>query len=149
MKKYFFKIRCAAIILIAAGYGWAGGHYIPAHFSIEAYIFQFIIIAAILIMGIRSLSISVNEKHTSNWSVMGLSIFSVLLLLLNILNALNIIHWGHNLNANSFGSHNSFTDLVPVVLLMTGNGLWATTIVQSMRHDTKDKYLPNSRYNIF
>jgi hypothetical protein len=146
MKKYFFKIRCAAIILIAAGYGWAGGHYIPAHFSIEAYIFQLIIIVAILIMGIRSLSISVNGGHTSNWSVKGLSIFSVLLLLLNIL---NIIHWGRNFSTNSFGLHNNFADLVPIVLLMAGNGLWVTTIVQSTRHDTKDKYLPNNRYNIF
>jgi hypothetical protein len=146
MKKYFFKIRCAAVILIAAGYGWAGGHYIPAHSSIQAYIFQFLIIVALLIMGTRSLSTSVNEKHTMNWSVTGLSIFSVLLLLLNIL---NIMYWGHNFSANSFGSHNNFADLVPIVLLMSGNGLWVTTIVQSIRHDTKDKYLPNSRYNIF
>ncbi|MEP6951207.1 MAG: hypothetical protein ABI863_18100 [Ginsengibacter sp.] len=149
MKNHFFKIRCAAIILIASGYGWAGGHYIPAHSSIHAYIFQFIIIAAVLIMGITSLSTSENEKHISNWSVTGVSIFSVLLLLLNILNILNIIHWGHNFSVSSFGSDNSFADLVPVVLLMTGNGLWATTIVQSMRHDRKDKYLPNSQYNIF
>src|SRR5450432_3181138 len=76
MKKYFFKIRCAAIILIAAGYGWAGGHYIPAHSSIQAYIFQLIIMLAILITGIRSLSTSENEKRPINWSVTGLGIFS-------------------------------------------------------------------------
>ena len=146
MKKYFFEIRCAAIILIAAGCGWEGGHYIPANSSILAYVFQFIIIVALLIMGIRSLSISENEKHKSNWSVTGLSIFSVLLLLINIL---NIIHWGHNFNAGSLGSHNTFADLIPVALLIIGNGLWIITIVRRIRHGNKARYLSDNQYNIF
>jgi NADH:ubiquinone oxidoreductase subunit 6 (subunit J) len=146
MKRYFFKIRCAAIILIAAGYGWGDGHYIPANSSILAYVFQFIILFALLIMGIRSLSISENENHKSNWSVTGLSIFSGVLLLINIV---KIIHWGHNSNANSFGSHNSFAGMVPVTLLIIGNILWAISIVQSIRHSTKANHLSKSQYNIF
>ena len=89
MKKSFFRTRFAAIILIAAGYGWEGGHFIPANASFMPYMFQFIIIVVLLVMGIGSLSISDNEKNKSNWPITGISIFSILLLLINIL---NIIH---------------------------------------------------------
>src|SRR6266446_10268091 len=100
MKQYFFKTRFAAIILFTAGYGWAGGYYIPSNSHSLDYVIQFIIIVALLIMGIRSLSILENEKHKINWSVTGLSIFSVVLLLINIL---HFIHWGHHFSTNSFG----------------------------------------------
>jgi hypothetical protein len=144
MKRYFFKTRFAAIILIAAGYGWAGGHYIPVNSSILAYVFQFIIITALLIMGIKFLSIAESDRHKNNWSITGLSIFSVLSLLLNIL---NIIHGAYS-SENSFGSHNTFADLLPISLLIIGNGLWIITIVRSNRHHTKSQYLSNSQYNI-
>ena len=145
MKNHFFKTRCAAIILIAAGYGWSDGHYIPSNSSIEAYIFQFIIIAALLIMGTGSLSTSENEKHKNNWSVTGLSIFLVFLLLINIL---NIVHGSNNSNVNTFGSRNSFANLAPVALLIAGNVLWVISIFQSLRHGNQDGYLPESEYNI-
>ena len=145
MKKYFFKTRFAAIILIAAGYGWAGGHYIPANSSMAAYIFQFIVIIALLVMGIKFLSMAENERHKNNWSIIGLSIFSVLSLLLNIV---SIIHGAYSSVSNSFGSHNTFADLLPISLLMTGNGLWIITMLQSTRHNEKPGYLSKSQYNI-
>jgi hypothetical protein len=146
MKQYFFKTRFAAIILIVAGYGWAGGYYIPSNSHSLAYVIQFIIIVALLIMGIRSLNILENEKHKSNWSVTGLSIFSVLLLLINIL---HFIHWGHNSSTNSFGSYNSFAGLVPVAFLITGNVLWIISIVQRIRYVKKARYSFKNQYNIF
>jgi hypothetical protein len=144
MKKNFFKTRYAAIILIAAGYGWAGDHYILANSSVLAYLFQFITIIALVITGISSLSISENEKHTSNWAVTGLGIFSALLLLINIL---NIIHDAVSSRIHSFGFHNSLADLVPVALLVTGNVLWVISIVRSIKHDTNAN-LFKSQYNI-
>ena len=111
MEKYFFKIRCAAIILMAAGYGWAGGHYIPVNSSILAYAFQFIVITALLIMGIKFLSIAESERHKNNWSITGLSIFSILSLLLNIL---NIIHGTYS-SENSFGSNENAVSGPPSV----------------------------------
>jgi hypothetical protein len=124
------NIRCASIILISAGYGWAGGHYIPVNSSILAYAFQFIIIGILLILGIRFLSLTENEKHKRNWSVKGLSIFSALSLLINIL---NIVHGAYNSDIHSFGSHNSFADLVPIVLIIIGTGLWLSTILGAKR----------------
>jgi hypothetical protein len=130
MKIYLFKIRCASIILISAGYGWAGGHYIPVNSSILAYSFQFVIIVALLILGIKFLSLEENEKHKSNWSIKGLSIFSALSLLINIL---NIVHGAYNSDINSFGSHNSFADLVPIVLIIFGTGLWLSTVLRTKK----------------
>jgi len=145
MKKNFFKIRYAAIILIAAGYGWAGGHYIPAHSSMLIYLFQFGIIVTLLIMGITFLSIPESEKNKSNWSMTGISILLILSLLINIL---NVIHGVHNSGSNYFDTYNNFASLAPVALLVTGNGLWVTTIVQSLRHNTKPNHLFKSQYNI-
>jgi hypothetical protein len=124
--KTYFRIRTAAIILIAAGYGWAGGHYIPPNSDIFAYLFQFIILVAVLLLGIAFLSDTKHEPGKRNWSVMGLSIFSVISFLLNIL---NIIHGAINKDIHSFGSHNTFADLVPIAIILIGTGLWMVTIL--------------------
>jgi len=122
-----YKIRCASIILLAAGYGWAGGHYIPVESSIVAYLFQFIVIALLIVMGTHFLNNQGNETGKSNWSTKGLTIFSILSLLINIV---NIIHGVYNPNSNSFGSHNSLADLVPIIIIITGTVLWLLTFAK-------------------
>jgi len=122
-----YKIRCASIILLSAGYGWAGGHYIPVESSIGAYLFQFIVIALLIVMGTHFLNKQGNEPGKSNWSTKGLTIFSVLSLLINIV---NIIHGVYNPNSNSFGSHNSLADLVPILIIITGTVLWLLTFAK-------------------
>jgi hypothetical protein len=129
MKKYLYGIRSAAIILISAGYGWAGGHYIPANSPIIAYSFQFIIITILLILGIRFLSLSENEKHKRNWSITGLTIFSSLSLLINVL---NIVHGAYNSDKASYGSHNTFADLVPISIIIIGTVLWLITLIYAL-----------------
>ena len=125
-----YKIRSAAIILISAGYGWAGGHYIPVNSSILAYLFQFIIISILLVLGIRFFSLSENEKNNNNRTIKGLSIFSVLSFVINML---NIIHGYINPTTNSFGSHNSFADLVPISIIIVGTGLWLLTLIKNKK----------------
>jgi len=122
-----YKIRCTSIILLAAGYGWAGGHYIPVESSIVAYLFQFIVIALLIVMGTHFLNNQGNETGKRNWSTKGLTIFSVLSLLINIV---NIIHGVYNPNSNSFGSHNSLADLVPIIIIITGTVLWLLTFAK-------------------
>lgn len=145
MKRYFFKTRCAAIIFMAAGYGWAGGHYIPANSSILTYLLQFVIITAFLVLSIKFLTLSNNERQKSNWSVTGLTVFSILSLLINIL---DILHVTYNSNKNLFYSHNTFADLVPLALLIIGSTLWIITIVRSIKPGDKDEYLFQNQYNI-
>jgi hypothetical protein len=122
----FFKTRCSAIILIAAAYGWAGGHYIPSNSNIFAYLFQFIILAFVLLSGISFLGNIESKSSNRNWAVKGLSVFSVISFLLNIL---NMVHGAINKDMHSFGSHNTFADLVPIVILLIGSGLWIITIL--------------------
>jgi hypothetical protein len=122
-----YKIRCAAIILISAGYGWAGGHYIPADSSIIAYSFQFIVIVILMILGVHFLSKRKDEYQKNSWSTNGLTIFSALSLLINIL---NIIHGAYNRDVHSFVSHNSLADLTPIAIIILGTVLWLITIVK-------------------
>jgi len=44
------------------------------------------------------------------------------------INILNIAHGFYNNGPRSFGSHNTFADLVPVVIILAGSGLWIVTI---------------------
>jgi len=126
-----FKTRCTAIILIAAGYGWAGGHYIPSDSNVLAYLFQFIIIGVLLLLGINYFIQSVIEGQKRTRAARGLSIFSVFSFLINIL---NIVHGAFNKDPHSFGSHNTFSDLVPIVILLLGAGLWIVTIMPFRRN---------------
>ena len=97
-----FNIRSAAIILMAGGYGWAGGHYIPSNAPAAAYIFQAVVIAFLLFFGIKYLSAPQVDQSRRNRAVIGLTIFSVLSLLANIYNIIHGIH-----NQTTYGSHNS------------------------------------------
>lgn len=76
-------------------------------------------------MSIKFLTSPQTQTSKGNWSVKGLTIFSVLSFLINIL---NIIHGAYSTNPNSFGSHNTFADLVPISILIAGAGLWIITI---------------------
>jgi hypothetical protein len=105
---------------MAAGYGWAGGHYIPANSNLFSYLFQFFVLGILI-----WLSINFIDKAASGASK-GLNIFSLLSFTINLL---NIIHGAINTDAQSFGSHNTFADLVPIGLLMAGSGLWIFTII--------------------
>ena len=122
--KTYFKTRCIAIVNMAVGYGWAGGHYIPADSNLFAYLFQFVVIGILMWLSINFMVTA--DEGSSHWSIKGLGIFSSLSLVINIL---NVIHGAINRNTRSFGSHNTFSDLVPIAFLIVGSALWIFTIV--------------------
>jgi hypothetical protein len=121
------KTRMVALILLSAGYGWAGGHYIPADSPVVAYLFQFVVIGFLLIAGSDFLSMSAAGLQTRRWPVRAISIFSVLSLLINIA---NIVHGVVNVDPHGFGSHNSFADLVPIAIIIIGSVLWISTVLK-------------------
>jgi hypothetical protein len=127
MQKVILKLRIASLLLISAGYGWAGGHYIPVDSPLPAYLFQLIILSILIILCIRFLSSSEPGSMKKHTSKRGLTIFASLSLLVNIA---NVIHGSLYSNKSSFGSHNSFADLVPIGLIMTGATLWLFTLTQ-------------------
>ena len=114
MKEYLHKTRIASVMLLSTGYGWAGGHYILADSNFLAYLFQFAVLSLIIWLGINY------TRYTR-----GLTIFSIITLVINIL---NIVHGAVSKDKNSFGSHNTFADLVPILIIIGGSGLWLLTV---------------------
>ena len=114
-----FRLRVTSIFLIAAGYGWAGGHFIPAGSPFVAYLFQGIILLILLILSLGFF----NQQGLPHprWALRGLTIFAILTLLINIA---NIIRGFTNTGANTFGSHNTPDDLVPICIILIGDILW-------------------------
>jgi hypothetical protein len=124
-----FKLRTTAIFLVAIGYGWAGGHFIPANAPSLAYLFQAVIILILIVLGIGFFNASYTRdksKPITGWPINGLTIFTALSLLINIA---NIIMGASNSGQHTFGSHNTFADLVPICILIIGDVLWLITLL--------------------
>ncbi|MGI8950173.1 MAG: hypothetical protein ACR2FN_01175 [Chitinophagaceae bacterium] len=134
MKKIpFLKLRVTAIFMLAAGYGWAGGHFIPSDSSMVAYLFQVVVLSVLLIFSLSFFTISYQTGHSkSNRAIIGLNIFTTLSFLMNIG---NIIQGTMKNNTDSFGSHNTFADLVPISILIAGNLIWLITALLKKNFD--------------
>jgi hypothetical protein len=138
---HHFTLRCTALMLLTAGYGWAGGHFIPAESSPWAYVFQFVILLLLLVFGVGFLTASAAAPADSapagsalptgaapkrlRWHVRALSIFAGLTLVINIA---NIVQGAVGGNANGYGSHNSFGDLVPIGMILGGDVIWLLSV---------------------
>jgi uncharacterized membrane protein YhaH (DUF805 family) len=115
-----YKTRCIAILINSAGYGWAGGHFIPSDSPIIAYLFQAVVILILIILAVPFFSQREHASRKTGWVVKGFNIYFSFSLLVNIL---NILHGAFS-HGSSYGSHNSFADLVPVTLIMLSCLLW-------------------------
>ena len=120
--KYRLSLRLWAILLLAAGYGWAGGHFIPGDAPLWAYAFQFCLLLILFLLAIdffkASAGLIVSPSRIRR-NIMGLTIYTILTLLINIANIIRGI-----LQESNYGSKNTFADLVPIILIMAGDILW-------------------------
>jgi hypothetical protein len=123
--------RICALFLLAAGYGWAGGHFIPADAPLWAYLFQFVMLFLLVLFALYYLKamagLSGGLSSRRPWSMTALTVYSVLTLLIN---AANIIRGAGG--GGPYGSHNTFADLVPIGLIMGGDILWLLTLLPKM-----------------
>jgi hypothetical protein len=124
--KYRLSLRLWAILLLAAGYGWAGGHFIPGDAPLWAYAFQFCLLLILFLLAIdffkASAGLIVSPSRIRR-NVMGLTIYTILTLLINIANIIRGI-----LQESNYGSKNTFADLVPILLIITGDILWLSMV---------------------
>ena len=126
-----FKLQITALLLIAAGYGWAGGRFIPADSPFYAYVFQGVIMTILIVLStgfLSSLKIEGDVRMPKRWAITGLTIFAALTLIINIA---NIIHGMYNTAADHFGSHNTPADLVPISIIIAGDILWLLSRITS------------------
>ena len=130
-----FKLRVIAIMLIAVGYGWAGGHFIPANSPAVAYLFQAVVIAILLI-----LALGFFKTPQPKWAFRGLTIFAALSLAINVANIIR----GANGAGDSFGSHNTLADLVPVGILIVSDILWLVLMMPSFRKIEAKAEIPDN-----
>jgi hypothetical protein len=132
-----FRLRVTAILLITAGYGWAGGHFIPPDAPFLAYVFQLTILLLLLICAMGFFSISglpEAARPKRGWAVVCLTVFAALSLLINIA---NIIRGAMLSPGQAYGSHNSMPDLVPITLLIVGDLLWLLSLELSRQTGIK------------
>ncbi|HUX84234.1 MAG TPA: hypothetical protein VMV20_03310 [Chitinophagaceae bacterium] len=127
-QKFLYKTRLTGLLLLTAGYGWAGGHFIPAGITYLAYLIQLAIILILLVFTVAYLNLPNAPSLRGlrgGWPVIALTVFTVLSLILNIA---NVIQGVNNHSPDAFGSHNTPADLFPIVLIMIGNVLWISTL---------------------
>ena len=120
--KYRLTLRLWSILLVTAGYGWAGGHFIPGDAPIWAYAFQFcmLLILFILAMGFFKINAGlITSPSRIRRTITGLTIYTILTLLINIANIVRGF-----IQENHYGSRNTLADLVPIMLIVTGDIIW-------------------------
>lgn len=132
------KLQIAAIVLMAAGWGWISGNFVQPvtyTFGIIADILHVLPLVALLLLSMaffRTSDTLPGTVTTSKGARMGISIialFSILALVaFIILGAINP-------DPNSVGVH-SFEDWMPVIVLGAGTLLWLVALVP-LRRGTK------------
>lgn len=121
--KTVHAMRLSGIIFLAVGYGWSGGHFYPANSPWWAYLFQYFVLALLLVMSLEFFGEQPTERKRKIY-FLALSIFAAITCAINILNVLH----GFD-NATSFGSHNTLSDTIPIVFLFLGSVLWLVTVL--------------------
>jgi hypothetical protein len=123
-----YTLRCCALILLAAGYGWAGGHFIAPDVPLWAYAFQFFILLLLLIFSVGFLTAMAGPAASPvrlRRYAGAITVFAVLTLIINIA---NIIRGA--LVQGPVGSHNTFADLVPIGMILAGDIIWLLTLLR-------------------
>ena len=125
--KYRLTLRLWSILLLAAGYGWAGGHFIPGDAPLWAYAFQFCMLLILFILAMNFFKVTaglITSPSRIRWNIIGLTIYAGLTLLINIANIVRgVVQDVH------YGSKNTFADLVPIMLIITGDILFLAMII--------------------
>jgi hypothetical protein len=121
-----FALRTVALLLLTAGYGWAGGHYIPSNAPAWAYLFQFVMLLLLVTFAVGFLRLASRNPALTparrNPYAIALNVYAALTLVVNVANIIR-----GSANDGPFGSHNKFADLAPIGLIVAGDAIWLIT----------------------
>ena len=138
---FITTLRVWSILLLAAGYGWAGGHFIPADAPLVAYIFQFCMLGILFALAITFLKALTAHRAASSLTkraVTGLTIYAILTLIINIANIVHGIK-----HTDRYGFHGTLADTIPIVLIIAGDLTWLLTIRRRPSQDPQRPALRN------
>ncbi|MEO8954868.1 MAG: hypothetical protein ACR2H5_15560 [Ktedonobacteraceae bacterium] len=129
------KLKVAAVVLMAAGWGWIGGNFTPIGASIWNYLLHCISIVLLLLMSVQMFRLAGSGQQTearTGWVNIAMSIFAVV----SISGCIVLITLGIvNPDPNSVGVHN-FADWFPTIILNMGTFLWLATMIPAPRRHT-------------
>ena len=124
-----FKAQIAAILLMAAGWGWICGNFVQpvtAWWGILADTFHFLPFVVVLLLSLRLFRLDAMNTQgitTSRGASIGITIVAIFSILAC---AVFVFLGAINPDPNSVGVHN-FEDTMPVIVLSAGTFLWLLT----------------------
>jgi hypothetical protein len=137
-QKTIFKRHVAAIVLMAAGWGWICGNFVQPisyTFGIVADILHILPLVALLLLSLRFFRTSSTLPQTVTPSK-GASIGITIVAIFSIITLVAFLILGAiNPDPNSVGVH-SFEDWMPVIVLGAGAILWFSALLP-LRRGTK------------
>ena len=129
--------QIAGIVLLAAGWGWAGANFTPADSPWWNYLLHTIPILILLVLSLGFFRVSGDhERARSNggWASVGLSIFAAISFIGYIVGTIL-----GSTNLNSQYSISTIGDWVAAVILIVGGFVWLTTLIPDRRDNVEIK----------
>ena len=140
-QKFIFKLQTTAIILLTAGWGWAGGNFtagLPL-WNMLLHCIPILLLLAISLQIFRIRGTQHDAESDARGSMIGMSIFAIV----SIIGAIVLVVLGAtNPDPNSVGVHNLW-DWFPTIIIIGSSLLWLTTLIPVRRGNVEAKTASN------
>jgi hypothetical protein len=133
--------QIAGIILLAAGWGWAGANFTPSDASWWNYLLHTIPILILLVLSLgffRASDAHQSARSNGGWANIGLSIFAGI----SFIGYIAGIILGAT-NPNSQYSISTIGDWFAAVILILGGLVWLTTLIPVRRNNAEVRTVSN------
>ena len=142
-EKVISRLQIAAIILIAAGWGWIGGNFTPSDAPLWNFLLHTIPILLLLVLSLGFFHVpdahQLARSH-AGWATVGISIFAGIAIIGQIV---GIILGASNPDPNAFGVK-TLADWVPSVIVMLGSLVWLATLIPALRGNAEARTASNN-----
>ncbi len=133
---WIFVRQVAGIVLMAAGWGWVGGNFVPDNqvylYNALAHLVPILLLLALSLRFFAEVSVQDAARLHIGWGSMGLSLFAVLSLLSTII----LIFIGlNNPDPDAIGVK-TLPDWFSTIILDLGTLLWLATLILSSHLST-------------